>query len=60
VGDPSNGEENGILKTMWNLKIPNVAKMFMWRACQNLLPTKSNLLRRRVVEKALCPICWER
>jgi hypothetical protein len=36
---------------------PNVVKNFMWRACKNLLPTKENLIRRKVVEKPLCPIC---
>jgi hypothetical protein len=36
-----------IRKTMWNAAI-----MFMWTACQNLLPTKVNLLGRRVVQDA--------
>lgn len=40
-----------------NLKIPNASKMFMWRACTDLLPTKKNLLRRGTVPDALCPIC---
>jgi hypothetical protein len=30
--------------------------MFVWKACNNLLPTKANLLRRKVVDNALCPI----
>ncbi len=34
---------------LWGLKTPNVIKVFMWRACNNLLPTKVNLFHRRVV-----------
>jgi ribosomal protein L37AE/L43A len=29
----------------------------MWRACHNLLPTKDNLLRRKIVKEPHCPIC---
>lgn len=36
---------------------PNVVKMFLWKTCNDLLPTKVNLLRRGVVPVALCPIC---
>jgi ribonuclease HI len=42
---------------MWKLAIPNAAKKIFWRACHNLLPTKDNLLRRKVVNEPLCPIC---
>jgi hypothetical protein len=28
----------------------------MWRAYQNLLPTKDNLLRRKIVKDPFCPI----
>jgi hypothetical protein len=31
--------------------------MFMWKACNDLLPTKMNLLRWGVVTDSLCPIC---
>ncbi|KAG6640000.1 hypothetical protein CIPAW_10G141100 [Carya illinoinensis] len=30
---------------------------FIWRACHESLPTKSNLVLRKVVEDPLCPIC---
>jgi hypothetical protein len=29
----------------------------MWRACQNVLPTKQNLLRKGVGNDDLCPCC---
>jgi len=31
--------------------------MFLWKICNNLLPTKKNLFHRRVVDYQLCPIC---
>jgi hypothetical protein len=31
------------------MKAPNAVKKFLWRACKNILPTKNNLLRKRVV-----------
>ena len=33
-------------KTIWSAEVPNKIKNFVWRACQNIIPTKSNLCRR--------------
>jgi hypothetical protein len=46
-----------VWKVLWNLKVPNTVKIFMWRACNSLLPTKENLCRRGVVKDPLCPCC---
>jgi hypothetical protein len=48
---------SGIWKLIWSLNLPNAAKMFLWRACQNILPTKKNLLKRCIVKEPSCPIC---
>jgi hypothetical protein len=51
---------NGIWRLIWNLKIPNAAKMFMWRACHNLWLTKKkkkNLLKQGIVSETCCLIC---
>jgi hypothetical protein len=49
---------NALWKEIWNMHSPNVVKNFMRRACKNLLPTKENLLRKKVVVvEPLCPIC---
>jgi ribonuclease HI len=50
-------KEEEVWKMCWKLKIPNAAKMFLWRACHNSLPTKVNLKKRGVCENSLCPIC---
>jgi hypothetical protein len=30
-------------KNIWQIRVPNVVKVFVWRACLNALPTKANL-----------------
>jgi len=44
-------------KKLWSLKVPNSSKIFLWRACQNLLPTKQNLKKKCVLNDDLCPCC---
>jgi hypothetical protein len=46
-----------IWKVIWGLNVSNATKMFIWKACKNLLPTKENLFRRRVVGDQICLIC---
>jgi hypothetical protein len=38
---------NSVWKDCWNLKVPNMVKMFLWRALRNLLPTKVNLKKKK-------------
>ncbi|XP_059428496.1 uncharacterized protein LOC132162251 [Corylus avellana] len=47
---------NELWKVLWNLPLPNIEKVFMWQACNNLLPTKDNLLRRKVSNDPYCPM----
>ncbi|KAH7573740.1 hypothetical protein JRO89_XS03G0200800 [Xanthoceras sorbifolium] len=44
-------------KFLWGLNIPAKVRMFVWRACRNLLPTRSLLAARRVPVGAGCPLC---
>jgi hypothetical protein len=48
---------NEMWKICWWLYVPNAMKMHLWRACQNLFPTKANLHRKGVCDSNLCPIC---
>jgi hypothetical protein len=43
--------------SLWQLKIPNAEKNFLWRACQEILPTKANMCKRKIISDARCPIC---
>ena len=42
---------------LWKLRVPKKVKTFAWRACTNSLPTMENLLKRKVVQSALCSKC---
>lgn len=52
----SRSGHNALWQGIWNMHAPNVVKNFKWRACKNHLPTKDNLLRKRVIEDPMCPI----
>lgn len=40
-----------------NLKLPPKIRMFLWRACFNILPTKLALFRRHVAANPFCDQC---
>ena len=49
--------KNQIWLKLWNFHLPNKIKIFSWRACQNILPTRENLMRRKIIEDGLCELC---
>jgi hypothetical protein len=50
------GEQQGVWKLIWNLKVPGTLKNFAWKVGANLLPTKANLVSRRIGDEPFCPI----
>ncbi|KAL4603074.1 hypothetical protein ACB092_10G099600 [Castanea dentata] len=44
-------------RQVWNLHILNKIKLFTWRACKNILPTKANLYHRHVLDNSTCDAC---
>lgn len=62
MGESSNGLEGieSFWKTVWNSKVPNKVKIFVWRACRDLLPTSSKLCQRKVIPSGVCQLCWKR
>ncbi|KAH9724434.1 putative reverse transcriptase/RNA-dependent DNA polymerase [Citrus sinensis] len=42
---------------IWAAELPEKIKIFMWRAVKNLLPTSSNLWRRKIVGSPICRRC---
>lgn len=44
-------------RTVWNVKASTMVKVFLWKASNNILPSKLNLFRKGITMDALCPIC---
>ena len=44
-------------KYLWSINIPHKVKHFAWGACKEILPTKENLKRRKVIENSECDNC---
>ena len=42
---------------IWKLRIPNKIKVFGWRACHDILPTRGNLKKKWILLDDLCPLC---
>ena len=55
---PSNNENTSVFwRTLWRLHIPNKIWSFAWKACKNVLPTKTNLCSRKIIDDPTCKIC---
>jgi len=39
------------------MRISPAARHFCWKVCNNLLPTNSNLVVKKVVHNSKCPVC---
>lgn len=44
-------------KRLWALPIPNNEKNFLCRACNDILPTRENLWRKKILTDPSCPFC---
>jgi ribonuclease HI len=57
-GECSNeGIKERMWKALWKINCPRVVHLFLWKACNNILPTKANLSKRGVTQDDKCPIC---
>ena len=43
------GQQRRFWKKIWDLPLPHKIRHFAWRACREILPTKVNLMRQKVV-----------
>ncbi|XP_030477324.1 uncharacterized protein LOC115694334 [Syzygium oleosum] len=43
--------------SIWQLPVYPKIRFFLWSLCQNALPTRENLYKRKCVPDPLCPIC---
>ena len=39
------------------MKVLGKIKQFLWKACTNLLPTKENLMKRKILQESVCHRC---
>lgn len=46
-----------VWRQLWKLRVPGMVHNFLWRACNNLLPTKVALFKKRITSDPLCPLC---
>lgn len=44
-------------RCLWKPNIPGKIKHFLWRACTDALPKKTNLLKRKILMDAVCCLC---
>ena len=50
---------SSIWAKLWKLKIPNKIRIFGWRACMDILPTRSNLARCKILADDRCGVCLQ-
>ena len=53
----SNGVRSTVWKRLWSLSVPNCEKNFLWRACSDILPTRENLFKKKIIMDPTCPLC---
>ena len=64
AGDTNGREESSeqranhrVWNRLWQLRVPSKIKVFGWRACLNILPSKVNLVRRQILKEDRCGLC---
>lgn len=57
AGGSTRKGESEVWWTLWKLTLPNAEKIFLWRACHDILPTRDNLRRRKILNDRMSPIC---
>nr|POE75900.1 putative ribonuclease h protein [Quercus suber] len=60
-GTDASSSSMGAMKSIWNeiwkLEVPNGTRLLMWRVGNDSLPTRVNLVRRKLLTKSTCPLC---
>ena len=54
-----NSQSKEIWKAIWSSKVPNRVKVLLWRAGLDALPSRTNLVKRRVSCDPICPSCGQ-
>ncbi|XP_042939580.1 uncharacterized protein LOC122274622 [Carya illinoinensis] len=58
IGETSSGDQNERLwRRVWRLTNSGKVKQFLWKALNGILPTRSILFKRRIIDNSTCPVC---
>lgn len=57
VTESSSNSQSEVWKKLWALPILNVEENFLWMARQDILPTRENLLKRKIINDPVCLLC---
>lgn len=58
VGASSNSDLRSTFWTkLWKISAPSKVKLFGWKACSDIVPTRVNLRRRNILGETYCPRC---
>lgn len=44
-------------KVIWNIKMPQKIKIFLWKLINNILPVQENLFKKKIARSNVCPVC---
>ncbi|XP_019158886.1 PREDICTED: uncharacterized protein LOC109155714 [Ipomoea nil] len=50
---------DAVWNNIWKLRVPPKWRIFLWKALSNILPTITNLVRKRVEIPNICPACGD-
>nr|POE88850.1 hypothetical protein CFP56_37387 [Quercus suber] len=48
------GLNQALWKNIWDASVPNKVRNFLWRVCKNAIPTKKNLVQRKILTEGTC------
>ena len=54
---PDISHERRFWKLLWSLSVTHKIRHFAWRGCRDILPTKYNLLVRKILQDSTCDEC---
>ncbi|KAK3221602.1 hypothetical protein Dsin_008627 [Dipteronia sinensis] len=59
-GSSNSGLENAesFRKNLWRINVPNKIKLFIWKACNDWLPTRANLAMKGIPADPTCVLCY--
>lgn len=52
-------EEEDFWQELWKVEAPAVVKKILWKVGNDILPTKLNLFKKKVLPEPGCPICLQ-